>query len=137
MCNAVISVCQECAERGEDYNRVKLLEISAEDAERWERKKKKRNPDPGFSGIKHSSQLHHEYYLAVLIDWLRERGNVAAMCDAKNVKMKTCRACVSRLVIIGSGNYYNFPSASPCKTPFPDPHSWICVFIHVCVCRVR
>ncbi|NWW41826.1 SYF2 factor, partial [Panurus biarmicus] len=30
--------------------RVKLLEISAEDAERWERKKKKKNPDLGFSG---------------------------------------------------------------------------------------
>lgn len=45
-------MCQECAERGEDYNRVKLLEISAEDAERWERKKKKKNPDPGFSGMK-------------------------------------------------------------------------------------
>ncbi|XP_051506760.1 pre-mRNA-splicing factor syf2-like [Myxocyprinus asiaticus] len=41
---------KECAERGEDYNRVKLLEVSAEDAERWERKKKKKNPDPGFSG---------------------------------------------------------------------------------------
>ncbi|RXN09419.1 pre-mRNA-splicing factor syf2 [Labeo rohita] len=40
---------KECAERGEDYDRVKLLEISAEDAERWERKKKKKNPDPGFS----------------------------------------------------------------------------------------
>lgn len=45
-----VCVCQECAERGEDYHRVKLLEISAEDAERWARKKKKRNPDPGFSG---------------------------------------------------------------------------------------
>ncbi|KAF5896601.1 pre-mRNA-splicing factor SYF2, partial [Clarias magur] len=41
---------KECAEQGEDYNRVKLLDISAEDAERWERKKKKKNPDPGFSG---------------------------------------------------------------------------------------
>ncbi|KAF4106098.1 pre-mRNA-splicing factor syf2 [Onychostoma macrolepis] len=41
---------KECAEQGEDYDRVKLLEISAEDAERWERKKKKKNPDPGFSG---------------------------------------------------------------------------------------
>ncbi|XP_051945889.1 pre-mRNA-splicing factor syf2-like [Xyrauchen texanus] len=41
---------KECVERGEDYNRVKLLEVSAEDAERWERKKKKKNPDPGFSG---------------------------------------------------------------------------------------
>lgn len=69
-----------------------------------------------------------------LTDWLR--GNVAAMCDAKHVKMKTCRACVSRLVIVGSGNYYHFPSASPCKSPFPlsDPHSWMCVCIHLCVC---
>lgn len=41
---------QECAARGEDYEKVKLLEISAEDAERWERRKKKRNPDLGFSG---------------------------------------------------------------------------------------
>ncbi|GAA6096009.1 pre-mRNA-splicing factor syf2 [Tachysurus ichikawai] len=42
---------KECVARGEDYHRVKLLEISAEDAERWDRKrKKKQNPDPGFSG---------------------------------------------------------------------------------------
>ncbi|PKK19531.1 SYF2 pre-mRNA-splicing factor [Columba livia] len=40
---------KECAARGEDYERVKLLEISAEEAERWERKKKKKNPDLGFS----------------------------------------------------------------------------------------
>uniref|UniRef100_A0A3B4F7B5 Pre-mRNA-splicing factor SYF2 n=1 Tax=Pundamilia nyererei TaxID=303518 RepID=A0A3B4F7B5_9CICH len=41
---------QECAARGEDYNRVKLLDITADDAERWERKKKKKNPDTGFAG---------------------------------------------------------------------------------------
>ncbi|XP_076831415.1 pre-mRNA-splicing factor syf2 [Brachyhypopomus gauderio] len=41
---------KDCAARGEDYNRVKLLEISADDADRWERKRKKKNPDPGFSG---------------------------------------------------------------------------------------
>ena len=35
---------------------MKLLEISAEDAERYEKKKKKRNPDPGFSG---ESCSHH------------------------------------------------------------------------------
>ena len=29
---------------------MKLLEIGADDAERWEKKKKKKNPDPGFSG---------------------------------------------------------------------------------------
>uniref|UniRef100_A0A7M4FF05 Pre-mRNA-splicing factor SYF2 n=2 Tax=Crocodylus porosus TaxID=8502 RepID=A0A7M4FF05_CROPO len=40
---------KECAAKGEDYERVKLLEISAEDAERWERKKKRKNPDLGFS----------------------------------------------------------------------------------------
>nr|XP_006130529.1 pre-mRNA-splicing factor SYF2 [Pelodiscus sinensis] len=40
---------KECAATGEDYERVKLLEISAEDAERWERKKKRKNPDIGFS----------------------------------------------------------------------------------------
>ncbi|XP_056374871.1 pre-mRNA-splicing factor SYF2 [Hyla sarda] len=40
---------KECAANGVDYKRAKLLEISAEDAERWERKKKKRNPDVGFS----------------------------------------------------------------------------------------
>ncbi|KAI1231146.1 Pre-mRNA-splicing factor syf2, partial [Lamprotornis superbus] len=45
----VLCALQECAARGEDYERVKLLEISAEDAERWERKKKKKNPDLGFS----------------------------------------------------------------------------------------
>ncbi|KAM6108629.1 pre-mRNA-splicing factor SYF2 [Pterocles gutturalis] len=40
---------KECAARGEDYERVKLLEISAEEADRWERKKKRKNPDLGFS----------------------------------------------------------------------------------------
>lgn len=41
---------KECAAKGEDYDRVKLLEVTAGDAERWERKKKKKNPDPGFAG---------------------------------------------------------------------------------------
>ncbi|KAM4541168.1 pre-mRNA-splicing factor syf2 [Fundulus diaphanus] len=41
---------KECAARGEDYNRVKLLEVTADEAERWERKKKKKNPDTGFAG---------------------------------------------------------------------------------------
>ncbi|GBN20898.1 Pre-mRNA-splicing factor syf2 [Araneus ventricosus] len=40
---------QEAAAKGEDYNRVKLLEVTAEDAEKWDRMKKKKNPDPGFS----------------------------------------------------------------------------------------
>ncbi|KAG8443061.1 hypothetical protein GDO86_011763 [Hymenochirus boettgeri] len=40
---------RECAANGIDYERAKLLDISAEDAEKWERKKKKKNPDLGFS----------------------------------------------------------------------------------------
>ncbi|XP_063168147.1 pre-mRNA-splicing factor SYF2 [Candoia aspera] len=40
---------KECLVKGEDYERVKLLEVSAEDAERFERKRKKKNPDLGFS----------------------------------------------------------------------------------------
>ncbi|XP_069815432.1 pre-mRNA-splicing factor SYF2 isoform X2 [Dendropsophus ebraccatus] len=40
---------RECAANGVDYERAKLLEISADEAERWERKKKRKNPDMGFS----------------------------------------------------------------------------------------
>ncbi|XP_058952994.2 pre-mRNA-splicing factor syf2-like [Pocillopora verrucosa] len=40
---------KEAESQGEDYDRVKLLEISAEDADRFERKRKKKNPDQGFS----------------------------------------------------------------------------------------
>lgn len=42
---------QEAEARGENYDRVKLLEVTAEDADRLERKRKKKNPDQGFSGI--------------------------------------------------------------------------------------
>ncbi|KAJ8981377.1 hypothetical protein NQ317_000244 [Molorchus minor] len=40
---------EEAAARGEDYDRVKLLNISATEAEKLERQKKKKNPDKGFS----------------------------------------------------------------------------------------
>ena len=42
---------QECAAAGEDFDRVKVLEMGADEAERWERKKKKKNPDEGFAGM--------------------------------------------------------------------------------------
>lgn len=35
---------------GEDYERVKMLETSASELERRDRKKKKKNPDTGFAG---------------------------------------------------------------------------------------
>lgn len=40
---------EEAAQKGEDYDRLKLLNVTAVEAERLERKKKKKNPDQGFS----------------------------------------------------------------------------------------
>lgn len=37
------------ASLGENYDRVKLLDVGADEAERWERKKRKKNPDVGFA----------------------------------------------------------------------------------------
>ncbi|KAJ2940433.1 hypothetical protein O0L34_g115 [Tuta absoluta] len=40
---------EDAEKQGKNYDRVKLLHISATEAERLERKKKKKNPDEGFS----------------------------------------------------------------------------------------
>lgn len=40
---------EEAEAAGEDYNRVKLLDLGADFAERLSRKKKKKNPDNGFA----------------------------------------------------------------------------------------
>ncbi|CAL1540920.1 unnamed protein product [Lymnaea stagnalis] len=40
---------KQCVSKGEDFDRVKLLEVGADEAEKWERKKKKKNPDTGFA----------------------------------------------------------------------------------------
>ena len=44
---------QEAELNGEDYEKVKLLETSASELERRDRKKKKKNPDTGFAGECH------------------------------------------------------------------------------------
>lgn len=42
---------RQCAEKGVEYDRAKMLDVQADDAERWDAKKrKKKNPDEGFSG---------------------------------------------------------------------------------------
>ncbi|XP_033741099.1 pre-mRNA-splicing factor SYF2-like [Pecten maximus] len=46
--------------KGEEYDRVKLLEIGADEAEKWERKKKKKNPDPGFSGYEAATRRQYD-----------------------------------------------------------------------------
>lgn len=40
---------QEAAAVGKDYDRLKMLDVSANEADRIEKKKRKRNPDVGFS----------------------------------------------------------------------------------------
>jgi len=40
---------KECEERGEDYDIAKLRDVGADEVERLERKKKKKNPDQGFA----------------------------------------------------------------------------------------
>lgn len=40
---------KEAADQGKDYNRLKLLEVSAIEAENLEKRRKKKNPDVGFS----------------------------------------------------------------------------------------
>jgi len=51
---------QEAAERGEDYDRTKLLNTSATDAEKFERKKKKKNPDMGFSDFEAATKRQYD-----------------------------------------------------------------------------
>nr|XP_004924435.2 pre-mRNA-splicing factor Syf2 [Bombyx mori] len=46
---------EEAETEGKNYDRVKLLNISAIEAERLERKKKKKNPDQGFSTYEHAT----------------------------------------------------------------------------------
>ncbi|XP_065179299.1 pre-mRNA-splicing factor syf2-like [Sycon ciliatum] len=40
---------KEAEEAGEDYDRLKMLDCGADEVVRIERKRKKKNPDPGFS----------------------------------------------------------------------------------------
>ena len=43
---------EEAASKGENYERIKLLDVQADEAERLERRKNaKKNPDPGFSSF--------------------------------------------------------------------------------------
>lgn len=51
---------QEAAAKGLDYNRMKLLDVTAEDADKWDRMKKKKNPDPGFSSYEDAAVRQYE-----------------------------------------------------------------------------
>lgn len=51
---------EEAKERGEDYDRTKLLQVTALEAERLERKKKKKNPDQGFSDFESATVRQYQ-----------------------------------------------------------------------------
>lgn len=51
---------KECESHGEDYDRVKLLEVGADEAEKWEHKKKKKNPDVGFADYEQATQRQYQ-----------------------------------------------------------------------------
>lgn len=58
--NAICMWLQDCEESGQDYDRVKVLDISATDAEKWDRaKQRKKNPDQGFAGFCFSYSIEH------------------------------------------------------------------------------
>ncbi|XP_056647432.1 pre-mRNA-splicing factor Syf2 [Diorhabda sublineata] len=46
---------EEAAKEGKDYDRLKLLNVSAVEAERFDKMKKKKNPDQGFSDYEAAS----------------------------------------------------------------------------------
>ncbi|XP_046753626.1 pre-mRNA-splicing factor Syf2 [Diprion similis] len=46
---------KEAQASGKDYDRVKLLQIDATEAERLARKRKKKNPDPGFADFEQAT----------------------------------------------------------------------------------
>lgn len=51
---------QEASAKGLDYNRMKLLDVTAEDADKWDRMKKKKNPDPGFSSYEDAAVRQYD-----------------------------------------------------------------------------
>jgi len=52
---------RQAAERGEDYDRMRMLEIGADEAEKWDRKKsRKRNADPGFSDYEQATVRQYD-----------------------------------------------------------------------------
>lgn len=46
---------KECAERGDDYDIVKLRDVGADETDRIERKRKKKNPDQGFADFEQAT----------------------------------------------------------------------------------
>jgi len=51
---------KDCEAAGDDYDRMKLLEVGADEAELWEKKKKKKNPDQGFADYEQATYRQYQ-----------------------------------------------------------------------------
>ena len=51
---------KECVENGEDFKLVRMRQWGAEEVERWDARKKKKNPDPGFSDFGQASYRQYQ-----------------------------------------------------------------------------
>ena len=51
---------KECEANGEDYKLVRMRHWGAEEVERWDSKKKRKNPDPGFSDFGQASYRQYQ-----------------------------------------------------------------------------
>lgn len=53
---------KECDESGENYSIAKLRDLGADEAEKMEKRKKRKNPDQGFSG----EQLEYNFLISFM-----------------------------------------------------------------------
>jgi len=68
---------KKCEESGEDFDIVKLRDYSAEEVEKWEKKKRKKNPDTGFADFEQASFRQYQRLTKVvkpdMADYEREK----------------------------------------------------------------
>eukprot|EP00745_Piridium_sociabile_P009471 TRINITY_DN16656_c0_g1_i12.p2 TRINITY_DN16656_c0_g1~~TRINITY_DN16656_c0_g1_i12.p2 ORF type:complete len:178 (-),score=59.56 TRINITY_DN16656_c0_g1_i12:70-603(-) len=50
---------KHCKETGEDFEIARLRDLGADEVERWERKKKRKNPDTGFADYEQATHRQH------------------------------------------------------------------------------
>ncbi len=57
---------KQAIEEGQDYNRVKMLNVGADEAERKDRKNQRKNPDKGFADFEQAAIRMVKYNLFTL-----------------------------------------------------------------------
>jgi len=98
---------KECAEKGQNFDRVKLMNIGAEESERWEKKKKKKNPDQGFADYEQATFRQYQRLTKQIkkdpAEYSREKGKLGedfyATADTMGLhERKDSEAAIDRMV---------------------------------------